>query len=233
MDIQQRGVSQEFKNYLLKSRAFFEKHSEGMLVENHYQHNLEPNFWDYMLEPVLANSGKFDGKLGFEFGSGAGRNLVNLLVSANFKRVDGIDISKGNARNSQRFVEDKIGIGKSICLEGNGYTCLPFPSDSYAYAISHQVFIHIPNRQIRLSILKDLFRILEQGGQLVVHFKHMDSSVDYASNFDGFPMNVNVTSADAVLIKEDFSQAGFSDIKINEVQNWVDGKIEFFITATK
>ena len=68
---------------------------------------------------------------------------------------------------------------------------------------------------------------------MVIHFKHMDSSVDYASNFDGFPMNVNVTSADAVLIKEDFSQAGFSDIKVNEVQNWVDSKIEFFITATK
>jgi len=233
MDFQYLEVSQEFKTYLLKSRAFFEKHSEGMLVENHYQHNLEPNFWEHMIKQVLSNASSFDGELGFEFGSGAGRNLVNLLVSANFRRVDGIDISKSNARNSQRFVEEKIGASKTICLEGNGYSCLPFPSGQYAYAISHQVFIHIPNRKLRLCILKDLQRILKQGGCLVIHFKHMHKSVAYESNYNNFPMNVTVNPSDTELIEQDFLSAGFSSVTIKEVKNWVDGKLEFFVTAIK
>ena len=233
MNPQQVRVSLEYKDYLIKARNFFEKNSQGMLVENHYQHNLEPNFWEFMIEPVLKNKSEYEGSLAFEFGCGAGRNLVNLLVAGNFSRADGIDISKGNAKNSIKFVEEKIGANRSICLEGNGYTCLPFPSDSYAYAVSHQVFIHIPNRDIRLSILADLYRILLKGGILVIHFKQMDSSVSYSSNHNNFPMNVTISKADSELIIDDFESIGFRNVIVNEVANWVDGKMEFFIQATK
>lgn len=233
MDNQQRESSAEYKNYLINARNFFEKHSDGMLIENHYNHNLEPNFWKYIVDPVLENSSQYKGKFGFEFGCGAGRNLVNLLVTGNFARVDGIDISKGNAVNAQNFVDLKIGSGKSIVLEGNGYTCLPFPSETYSFAISHQVFIHIPNREIRLSILKDLYRILVNDGTLVVHFKDMGSSVPYVENWNEFPMNVTVSKDDLSLIKSDFKKAGFSHVSIFEEINWVDGKLEVFVEAKK
>jgi SAM-dependent methyltransferase len=233
MDNQQKESSIKYKNYLINARKFFEKHSDGMIRENHYNHNLEPNFWKYMVEPVLENPNQYEDKLGFEFGCGAGRNLVNLLVAGNFLRVDGIDISKGNAVNAQNFVDVKIGLGKSIVLEGNGYTCLPFPSESYSFAISHQVFIHIPNREIRLSILKDLFRILVNDGTLVVHFKDMGSSVPYVENWNEFPMNVTVLQDDLSLIKSDFKQAGFSHVNVFEETNWVDGKLEVFVEAKK
>lgn len=233
MDNQQIGSSIKYRNYLINARKFFEKHSEGMIIENHYNHNLEPNFWKYMVDPILGNRAKYEGKLGFEFGCGAGRNLVNLLVAGNFARVDGIDISKGNALNSQKFVEQKIGLGKSIVLEGNGYCCLPFPSEIYSFAISHQVFIHIPNRDIRLSILKDLFRILQDEGILVVHFKEMGSSVPYQENYNDSPMNVTISKDDFELIESDFCQAGFLSVSINEEINWVDDKIEIFVVAKK
>jgi SAM-dependent methyltransferase len=233
MDNQQRESSSEYKNYLLNARKFFEKHSDEMLIENHYNHNLEPNFWKYMVDPVLENSSQYEDKFGFEFGCGAGRNLLNLLVAGNFARVDGIDISKGNAVNAQKFVDLKIGSGKSIALEGNGYTCLPFPSETYSFAISHQVFIHIPNREIRLSILKDLYRILVNDGTLVVHFKDMGSSVPYVENWNEFPMNVTVSKDDLSLIKSDFKKAGFSHVNIFEEINWVDGKLEVFVEAKK
>jgi SAM-dependent methyltransferase len=233
MDSQQVNSSIEYKRYLINARKFFEKHSDGMLVENHYNHNLEPNFWKYMVDPVLDSQDQYEDTLGFEFGCGAGRNLVNLLVAGNFARVDGIDISKGNAINAQKFVDLKVGLGKSIVLEGNGYTCLPFPSNSYSFAISHQVFIHIPNRDIRLSILKDLYRILSPKGILVIHYKEMGSSVPYGENYDDFPMNVSISKDDFPLIKSDFTQAGFSDISFFEEVNWVDGKLELFVEAKK
>lgn len=233
MDNQQIEASKKYKAYLLASRKFFEKHSAGMVVENHYNHNLEPNFWKYMVQPVISTHEPNIDSLALEFGCGAGRNLLSLLVAGNFQRVDGIDISKGNAINAQKFVESKIGFGRSICIEGNGYTCLPFPSDTYTFVISHQVFIHIPNREIRLSILKDLFRILKVRGTVVIHFKEMGSSVEYSDNYNNFPMNVTVTEEDFPLIISDFEAAGFTNIDLNPELNWVDEKMELFVTARK
>lgn len=233
MDSQQIGSSIQYKSYLIRARKFFEKHSDGMVVENHYNHNLEPNFWRHMIDPVLDNRVKYEGSLGFEFGCGAGRNLVNLLVAGNFARVDGVDISKSNATNVQKFVDQKVGMGKSIVLEGNGYSCLPFPSKSYSFAISHQVFIHIPVRDIRLSILKDLCRILKPKGTVVIHFKDMSSSVHYDENHNDFPMNLTITKDDFPLVRSDFAEAGFSDISLFEETNWVDNNLEIFVVAKK
>ena len=233
MDREQEAASVEFKNYLTAAREFFEKHSQGMVIDNHYQHNLEPSFWKFMIEPVLSNPSRFEGELGFEYGCGAGRNLLNLLVAGPFARVDGIDISKSNARNSMRFIEDNLGKGRTIVTQGNGYSCHPFPSNSYMFVISHQVFIHIPNRKIRKSILLDLVRILKPGGMAVIHFKTMSSAVGYEENHDRFPKNVTVSIADKNLLLEDFLSVGFAEVKIEACSNYVDGKPEFYVVAEK
>jgi SAM-dependent methyltransferase len=230
---EQELASVEFKNYLTAAREFFEKNSQSMLIENHYQHNLEPNFWKFMIEPVLSKPSKFEGELGFEYGCGAGRNLLNLLVAGPFTRVDGIDISKSNARNSARFIGENLGSGRTIVTQGNGYSCHPFPSNSYMFAVSHQVFIHIPNRKIRKSILLDLVRILKPGGSAVIHFKTMSSAVRYEENYDRFPKNVTVSPTDTNLLLEDFLSAGFSEVKIEACSNYVDDKPEFYVVAKK
>jgi len=233
MDKQQVETVIKYRKYLLEAKSFFEKHSQGMVAENHYNHNMEPNFWIFMINPVLEAQVKYQGKLALEVGCGAGRNLVNLLVAGNFQRVDGLDISKTNALNSQKFVDSKIGIGRTVCLEGNGYTCLPFPSDSYSWVISHQVFIHIPNREIRFSLLKDIFRLLTIGGRTVIHFKTMGSAVSYDANHDSFPMNVTVSKEDFDAIVYDFEEAGFSNVNLSLSSNWVDQKSEIFVSSEK
>ena len=226
-------ASHHAKGYLLKARLFFEKNSKGMELENHYHHNVEPNFWKHMVNPVLENPIASSNQLALEFGCGAGRNLLNLLIAAPFLRVDGIDISKSIASSAQVFVEKKVGPGRTVCLQGNGWSCLPFPSDSYTYVISHQVFIHIPHRTVRLSILTDMHRILKVGGVCVIHFKTMTHAVPYSENFNGFPKNVTVVDADKALIVEDFESAGFAAVEIATELNYVDGHNEYFITATK
>ena len=95
----------------------------------------------------LQNNNEFIGKSCLEYGCGAGRNLVNMSILGGFTRADGIDISKTNAINAQKFAEEKLKSysTKVTCLEGDGYTCMPFRNESYDFIISHQVFIHIPN----------------------------------------------------------------------------------------
>ena len=226
-------VPKRYRGYLQSAEAFFQKIAKGMTQRNHYQHNLEPDFWKYMMSDLLETPDLFRDTLTLEYGCGAGRNLVSMLSLAPIRRADGIDISKDNAANSQAFVESKFGKGRSICLQGNGYSCLPFASETYSFIMSHQVFIHIPNREIRKEILKDFVRVLRPGGIAVVGFKTMTQAVGYADNYASFPKNVTIVPADKELIDFDFREAGFSDVAIHEGANFVDSKLEFWVRAVR
>jgi SAM-dependent methyltransferase len=179
----------KYKKYLIECKKFFQNTAAEMTKVNHYNHNLEPNFWKFMMRDLLSNPKFFENTLGFEYGSGAGRNLVNMLVAAPFKRVDGIDVSKDCASNSSNFVKEKIGEGRSVVLEGDGYTCRPFQSNQYSFLISHQVFIHIPNYEIRKCIYLEIFRILIDGGIFIAHYKTMGNSVSHLETYNNFPKN--------------------------------------------
>ena len=141
-----------------------------MLKENHYQHNIEPNYWNILLKDLMDEKSVVDyrGQCAMEFGCGAGRNLVNMAILGGFSRVDGIDISKDNARNSMSFFREKISSPdvQCVCLEGDGYSCRPLPSNQYKFVMSDQVFIHIPNYEVRKSIILDIKRVMVKGGCL-------------------------------------------------------------------
>jgi SAM-dependent methyltransferase len=231
MDQFQIRVAESYKTYLSEAKSFFQHHSAKMLDNNHYEHNIEPNYWNFMLEDVIKTSGKWSGKLAFEYGCGAGRNLLNLLILGGFDRADGIDISKSNALNSKKFVESHLGFGRSITAEGNGFTCYPFQDDTYSFVMSHQVFIHIPNHEIRMSIYRDIFRILVRGGVFIVHFKTMGEAVGYYENYNRFPMNVSLVSGLPVM--KDFESIGFGDVSVREVVNYYDGNPEWFVRGVK
>lgn len=220
----------KYKKYLIESKKFFQNNAAKMTKVNHYNHNLDPNFWAFMMKDLLSNPEFFENSLGFEYGSGAGRNLVNMLVAAPFKRVDGIDLSKDCAINSSNFVKDKIGEGRSIVLEGDGYTCRPFQSNQYSFAMSHQVFIHIPNYEIRKCIYLEIFRILISGGIFVVHYKTMGNSVGSLDNYNDYPKNF---TPDPTLLIKDFKEAGFEDISLMECENFVDGLPEWYVRGIK
>ena len=225
-------AAKDGKDYLIASKKFFQRHSSKMVEANHYQHNLEPNYWNIMLRDLKEND-QFIGKSCLEYGCGAGRNLVNMSILGGFSRADGIDISKTNAKNAQKFAEEKLKSysTKIACLEGDGYTCLPFKNESYDFIISHQVFIHIPNYSVGCSIISEVKRILKNGGIFITHFKTIGDNVGYFENYSKFPKNVEPSSSKE--IEDDFSQFGFSDLKVIEAENFVDNKPEWFVRCIK
>jgi len=227
----QRKAAIDYKDYLVAAKKFFEKNSSKMVIANHYQHNIEPNYWEYMLQDITQYPNKFRGKLALEYGCGAGRNLLNLLILGSFDRVDGIDISKSNSINSKKFVEQPFGKGRSITVEGDGYTCYPMPDSTYSFVMLHQVFIHIPNHMIRFSIISDIHRVLEDGGVCIIHFKTIDDSVNYKDCHNKFPKNV--TPENGLLIKEDFEKIGFKDVTVIEAENYYDCKPEWYVRGVK
>lgn len=226
-------VANQNKDYLKKAKAFFSKNSHKMVAENHYQHNIEPNYWNYMLEDLLSHPGRFSGGAALEYGCGAGRNLVNMGVLGEFGRVDGIDISKGNAINAQEFANLKLqSYGTKVtCLDGDGYTCLPLRSSSYDFVMSHQVFIHIPNYEIRSHIVGDIKRVLKPGGVFICHFMTIGDSVGYYDNYLSFPKNVQPEGKEQ--LAEDFCRHGFSEMRVSEVINFVNGKPEWYVRCVK
>ena len=82
-------AAKEGKEYLIASKKVFQRDSHKMAEINHYQHNMEPNFWNIMLKD-LQNNNEFIGKSCLEYGCGAGRNLVNMSILGGFTRADGI-----------------------------------------------------------------------------------------------------------------------------------------------
>ena len=226
-------VARRNKAYLRGAKEFFQKHSHKMTAENHYQHNIEPNYWRYMFEDLVSNPEGFRDGAALEYGCGAGRNLVNMGVLGGFERVDGLDIAKDNALNAQQFASLKLGSynTKVMCLEGDGYTCLPLRSDSYDFVMSHQVFIHIPNYEVRGHIIREIRRVLKSGGVFVCHFMTVGDSVGYFDNHLSFPKNVQPEGAGQ--LEEDFETYGFSEIKVSEVTNFVNEKPEWYVRCVK
>lgn len=72
---------------------------------------------------------------------------------------------------------------------------------------------------------------MKKGGIFVTHFKTIGDAVGYFENYEKFPKNVQPSSAQE--LEEDFSKFGFADIKVFEVENFVDGKTEWFVRCVK
>lgn len=217
--------------YLKQARAFFDKASAGMTKDNHGVHNFEPNYWDFLVADLVTEPIRFAGSRAFEYGCGAGRNLVNMLGLCDFERVDAVDISNGNAASSRKFVEETCGPNKSFTVRGNGYSCQPFQSGAYRFAMSHQVMQHIPNYSVRRMIVKDVFRILEVGGVFACHFMTIGDSVGYFDDYNAFPMNV--TPASAEQLYADFTSVGFREVSVSEVPNLWDNSPEWYVRCVK
>ena len=85
---------QENNEYLKTYKDTFESQHHLMIVDNHQQHNTDPEYWAMLLGPIKFNPDNWKGKKAFDFGCGCGRNLKNLLDLAEWDSVYGCDISK-------------------------------------------------------------------------------------------------------------------------------------------
>ena len=122
-------------------------------------HEVENDHWWYrgrrrVLDRVIASLELPEGARILDAGCGSGRNMVLL---ARYGEVTGIELSAASAAVAQRR-----GVGEVV--EGS-VDDLPFPDDSFDFAVSLDVLEHLDDD---LRSLVELRRVVRPGGLLLV-----------------------------------------------------------------
>lgn len=153
-----------------------------------------------------------------DFGCGVGRIMRPVAVLG--ARVDGVDISRemlSHAKNDPVLKE-------STFFESAGIDCGAALSSSYDLVYSAICMQHIATRAVRLSILRDMRRVLRNGGMVAIQFHYYPNLHDKdvprphvpwtADAFDARGTNseadVWITPESIATVLEDFRQH-FSD----------------------
>lgn len=98
--------------------------------------------------------------VGLDFACGPGRNIVKYNVR--FKRLDGVDISPINIEKAKSYTSARS-INTNL-YTSTGTDINVVPSDIYDFVMSTIALQHICVYDIRYSIMKDIHRVLKEGG---------------------------------------------------------------------
>lgn len=217
-------------DYLTYQKFFFENTNELMIVDNHSQHNNDPEYWDILLKEIKENKSKWKNKIALDFGCGCGRNIKNLLDLAEWKRVDGCDISKKNATYSKNWVSTYHSSNKTITWETDGESIRPCEDNYYDFIMSHIVFQHISSYNVRVSILKDLYRCLKHNGFISLHFMDLGESNSY---YDSTMVFKNSRVENETYLIKDFEKIGFNEITCVKGIDYQTGVNTYYIKGKK
>lgn len=227
----------ENNNYSKMQKDYYNKGSKQMSLGNHKEHNENPDYFKILLGDINSS---YDNKKALDFGCGCGRNLLNLAKLAKWKRIDGCDISNKNLEYTKNNLE-KENILNFKLYENNGIDLNPIESNTYDFIMSTIVFTHICVYDIRLSLLKDIYRVLKPNGLFSFQMsfgKAKRKAIGYYENYyDATSTNGNF---DVELEKEEYLLRDLQDIgyTIKEIKiresfsdnthpNWI------YIKATK
>lgn len=205
----------ENNKYTLMQKGVYSKESNRMSITNHRHHDKNPDYYNILLKEPSTNPDIYIDKTALDFGCGCGRNVDNLLKLTNWKRVDGIDISKENIDYCNKYLADlQYDIKKFKFYTNNGIDVSPLDNDEYDYIISTIVFQHICVYDIRRSLLVDLLRVLKPGGifSLQVALDPINNSVSYyENNYNAKNTNGKADFAveDVNIMKKDLEEIGY------------------------
>jgi ubiquinone/menaquinone biosynthesis C-methylase UbiE len=220
----------ELNNEYLKTyKDTFESQHHLMVVDNHQQHNTDPEYWAMLLGPIKFNPEHWKGKKAFDFGCGCGRNLKNLLDLAEWDSVYGCDISKQNAEYAKQWTEQYYP-GKVNTWESMGADIQPCEEKSFDFIMSHIVLQHVSNYSIRFSILNDMYRCLKVDGLISLHYLDMGYSSAYYEESNAY-QNCRVENKQFLI--DDFTKIGFKDISCETGIDPFTGQNTYYIKGTK
>lgn len=122
-------------------------------------HQAEDRHWWYrgrrtVLEGVIAGLGLPDGARILDAGCGSGRNMVEL---ARHGTVTGVELSETSVTLARERHTGEVIAGSVLEM--------PFPEDSFDFAVSLDVIEHLEDD---LTALKELRRTIAPGGSLLV-----------------------------------------------------------------
>lgn len=217
------------ENYLFEQKKQFEDAHHLMIVDNHMQHDDDPEYWYILLKEIKNNKSYWKNKDALDFGCGCGRNIKNLLDLAEWNRVDGCDISKKNAEYAKNWI-NKFYTNKTETWETNGNNLQPCDENKYDFIMSHIVFQHISDYDIRFSILSDIYKCLKVGGLASLHFMDLLISNQYYEN-SGKIQNCRVENKQFLI--DDFEKIGFNNIECTVGNDYFINKPTYYIKGYK
>ncbi len=97
-----------------------------------------------------------------DYGCGNGR-LLELIGDKNIE-YRGVDIS-------QKLIDiasQKYGSDRKKFQKITGFDILPFPDNYFNAVYSIAVFHHIPSKELRSKIIKELYRVVKPGGTVII-----------------------------------------------------------------
>ena len=186
-------------------------------TSNHEEHDKNPLYWSVLLKDLNDETSLKD-KIALDFGCGKGRNVTNMFNVCSFKRVDGVDISEANIeycklnyteQNSSWYVNDGVSLDS-------------LPSNEYDFVMSTIVFQHICVYSIRMSLFREIYRVMNKGGifsfQMGFDKKKTEgtrTTVGYFDNFWDAPntnSNCDTRVEDPNDLVKDLESIGFNNI---------------------
>jgi ubiquinone/menaquinone biosynthesis C-methylase UbiE len=189
-------------------------------------HNDWPDY-EFLFERINNQSHQ----IGLDFACGPGRNLVKY--SRRFKRLDGVDISPVNIEKARNYTTN-YGVTPNL-YTSNGIDIDVVPTDEYDFVMSTIALQHICVYDIRYSIIKDIHRVLKDGGIFTAQMGFGSPSpmtVGYYENYydaEGTNRKCDVCIENIEQLTNDLFKIGFRDFeyKISKVgpgdchPNWI------------
>lgn len=243
-------VASSLNDYLKKYKEQFESEHSLMTVNNHHVHNPDPEYWNILLGEVKYNPDFWEGKNAFDFGCGCGRNLYNLSTLANWNNINGCDISQSNAKYAKKWFDSKNKTSANCTTwESKGDDIQPsgwFGTNvKYDFIMSHIVFQHISNYNVRFKIITDMFNSLNNGGLCSLHFMDLGTlkkSITIASNslnfldkdesstyYENSFKYKNCKVLNKKYLVNDFEKIGFKNVKVEVGRDFLTLATTYYI----
>ena len=189
------------EKYIYMQKTFYEKKAGNSkycktgivdhVVGVYALHNDWEDYDTYLMKYVDHS---FLKKKALDFACGPGRNIVKY--NSRFAQVHGCDISAANIKNARKLlIENNIPLPPLYITSGSDIGDVP--DDYYDLIFSTIAMQHICVYDIRLNILKHMYKALKSGGRISVqmgfdpdpNFIKLGSAGYYENNYNALTTN--------------------------------------------
>ena len=126
--------------------------------------------YEAMVAPLLARScWQPTGKTMLELGCGAGR--MTKAFAARFGHVVALDISTEMLARAKALLPEASNIAWKL---GNGSDLSEIPDQSVDFAFSYIVLQHMPTRELTLTYIREMLRVLKEGGVFLFQYNGLE-----------------------------------------------------------
>jgi SAM-dependent methyltransferase len=197
------------KEYNEQAQAWSVENKDPV-VGNYHLHNTFSDYDDYLFPKIDTSE-----MIALEYGCGPARNLIKYHNE--FKRIDGVDIGEKNIKNATLNLEEAGIKGNNLYV--NSGDNIPTDSDIYDIVFSVICLQHICVHDIRMSIMKEVYRVLKADGHFCFQMGYglgKPGSVSYFDNVIDAPGTngtMDTRVEDANYLVDDLMDIGFKDIK--------------------